>query len=140
MTSPHPKGPRIYRTLFEADRKHARSTVAIDRADIDSPSLLTVSLASAIGLVNLVEKSSFTISESPAMTQIQQNPRLAHSQGIDLTSFAGRVAPPVGVLGAGFDLPASYFSRLNATRPAAMPVPHPVELHSVHLSSMAAKS
>jgi hypothetical protein len=140
MTSPHPKGPRIYRNLFEADRKHARSTVMIDRANTESPSLMTVSLASAIGLVNLVEKSSFTISESTAMTQIQQSLRLTQAQGIDLTSFAGRIAPPVGVLGAGFDLPASFFSRLNLTRPATIPAPHPVELVTVHLPSMAVKA
>jgi hypothetical protein len=143
MTDSHPKGPRVFRSFFEADRQFARSKVNVDRTSPEGRSLLTTSLVSAIGLTNKAENSPFTVQESTAMPQsipIHQSVSLNHPQGIDLTEFAGRVVPPSTVLGSGFELPASFSTRLSATRPTVIPAAHPVDLSVIHLPAMAAKS
>jgi hypothetical protein len=143
MSKPHPKGPRVFRYFFEADRHSIPSAVAIGLVSTESQDLLTVSLMSNVGISSLVEKSPFTVTESTAMPQIiqiNQGARFSPSQGIDLTGFAGRVAAPAGVLGTGFDLPTSFFSRLNAAHPGQSPASHSVDLGSIPLPAMATKS
>jgi hypothetical protein len=112
MWKPHPKGPRVFRSFFEADRPKV-----------------------ANGATKRAEASPLTAPESRTMNPlipIDSTVASGSLPRIDLTAFAGRVAPPAGVLGAGFDLPSSFFSRLNAA--------HPADLASAGFSSWTAKS
>ena len=93
MSKPHPKGPRAFRNFFEPDRATVRSKVA------------NVTASPADG------------ASEPMIAIDSNDPR----ERIDLTPFAGRVAPPDGVLGAGFHLPANFQIRLSDAQPTNPP-------------------
>ncbi len=139
MSRPHPKGPRAFRSFCEPDRLPTRSRLATGSFRTDDHDRLTVSLTTHVVALSPADHSRFSISESTTMIPIHQNPKPSQPEGIDLTGFAGRFAPPGDMIGAGFDLPASFFSRLKACHPVILPATHPVELGLDYLTSMATK-